>query len=479
MRALAFSADGRWLVSAGDDAELRFWERAAAQPRRMPGHGGPVRGVCFTPEGRFILSVGDDGRLIIWDAGTGERVWTFEGQAQGLNSVCASPDARYAVTAGQDGVRVWELDWEFSFPEPADWHEGARPHLEAFLSRRSLTLPPGQSPSWSDADIDGLLTDLSRKGFGWVKPEAVRRELRSLSGIRAGESAAPGRRFWLALAFAVLAAAAVFAWLLWGRKAAEQETFAQRESPADRISPAQPAPPPAARPAPAQPQAPAAPPDDMALIPAGDFLMGSPEGEGHPTEQPAHRVHVSAFRIDRTPVTAAQYRRFSEAKGWPMRQQPFYSEDDHPVVFVDWHDAQAYCAWRGKRLPTEAEFEKAARGGTDTTFSFGNSPSGLPAHSWFRGNSEEQTHPVGTKAPNPYGLHDMSGNVMHWVADWFDPVYYRRGPERDPRGPAEGKFRTVRGCAWHDEPATCRAATRARTQPDSPVNGRGFRGVKQ
>jgi formylglycine-generating enzyme required for sulfatase activity/tetratricopeptide (TPR) repeat protein len=482
VQASAFSEDGRRLISAGADGELRLWDPgAASQPRRLLGHQGPARGACFTPDGRFALSAGQDGRLMVWDASTGERAWTLEGQAQGLGSVCASPDARYAVTAGENGVRVWELDWDFSFPEPADWHEDARPHLESFLSRHGWAGAPGPRPPLEEAQVERLVEDLARRGFGWLRPQGVRRELERMS--RSGDEGRKGlpKPALAALAAAVVAAAVLTAWLIRGRPAAGPDAFARRESPAERVEPAKPAPPPSAEPArvPA-PEAvapkPAPPPDDMAAIPAGAFLMGSPEGEGNPDEHPRHEVYLSAFRIDRFPVTVAQYRAFSEAKGRAMREQPLWNKDDHPVVFVDWDDAAAYCRWLGKRLPTEAEFEKAARGGTDTRFSFGNDAGALGDHSWYAANSGMQTQPVGRKKPNGYGLYDMTGNVSQWTADWYAGNYYRKSPPRDPRGPAQGVKRAVRGGAWYFEKADWnRPAFRSASLPALVYDGRGFR----
>ncbi|MBI5239449.1 MAG: SUMF1/EgtB/PvdO family nonheme iron enzyme, partial [Elusimicrobia bacterium] len=475
VQASAVSADGRRLVSAGADQALRLWDLAApaSQPRLLLGHQGPVRGACFTPEGRFVLSAGEDGRLIVWDASSGKRAWTFEGQTQGFSSVCASPEARCAVTAGKDGVLVWELDWEFSFPESSDWHEGAQPLLESFLSRRSFASGPGEAPAWSDAEFAGLLTDLSRKGYGWLKPEAVRSRLQSLSGTK--EKGHPRGRLLLLSLAAGLVAAALILGLLRARRTGAGGAFARRESPADRIQPAQPAPPPAAAAPEAALPKPAAPADDMALIPAGPFLMGSSAGEGSPDQQPRHQVALAEFRIDRLPVTAAQYRAFSEAKGRAMREQPPWSAGDHPVVNVDWEDAAAYCRWRGARLPTEAEFEKAARGGTQTRFSFGDDAAGLPDHAWFAGNSEGRTHPVGQKRPNPSGLYDMAGNASQWTADWYSGDYYRRSPPRDPRGPSEGKFRVVRGSSWAHPPEWNVPAFRSRSEPARISDTRGFR----
>jgi formylglycine-generating enzyme required for sulfatase activity len=166
----------------------------------------------------------------------------------------------------------------------------------------------------------------------------------------------------------------------------------------------------------------------LARIPAGEFEMGSPEGQGEPDEHPRRKVFLDAYSIDRFPVTVLQYRQFARETGRAMHERPAWNGDDHPVVYVSWHDAQAYCLWAGRRLPTEAEWEKAARGGTGTRYSFGDDEKDLGGYAWYIDNSSGTTHPVGAKKPNPYGLYDMNGNVYEWVSDWYSEDYYGKSP---------------------------------------------------
>ena len=198
----------------------------------------------------------------------------------------------------------------------------------------------------------------------------------------------------------------------------------------------------------------------MVLIPAGEFLMGSPEGEGHDDEHPRRKVHLEAFRMDEHPVSVEQYREFCQSAGRTFPKQPDWSADDQPVVSVSWDDAAAFAAWAGKRLPTEAEWEKAARGGTSTTHPFGDE-SLLGEYAWFRDNSDGRTHPVSQKRPNPYGLFDMQGNVWEWTADWYGAQYYAVSPERCPKGPATGEARP-KACSKsmsQGRPRSCAAST--------------------
>jgi formylglycine-generating enzyme required for sulfatase activity len=188
-------------------------------------------------------------------------------------------------------------------------------------------------------------------------------------------------------------------------------------------------------------------PQDMALIPAGEFIMGSPEGEGIEDERPQHKVYLDAFFMDKYDVTVAQYAKFSKATKTRMFDQPAGSEDNAPVVEVDWDEAFAYCKWAGKRLPTEAEWEKAARGGAGGKWSFGSDENQLRDYAWYANNSGSQLHPVGQKKPNQYGLYDMAGNVDQLVQDWYYDEYYKETPDANPPGPIPAAKRVLRGGA--------------------------------
>jgi formylglycine-generating enzyme len=225
---------------------------------------------------------------------------------------------------------------------------------------------------------------------------------------------------------------------------------------------------------------------ELALIPSGEFVMGSDDAEED--ERPVHRVHVDDFLIGVHPVTNAEYARFIRETGYrapaiyelPLvvtagsrdREQSFRNSGqayvwidanpprdrvDHPVTLVRWEDAVAYCAWlsaasgRTVRLPTEAEWEKAARGGLEgRRFPWGDrldrnlanfltDPALKPEHG---------TSPCRAYPPNSYGLFDVTGNVWEWVADWYDPAYYAASPARNPEGPRQGHLRIVRGGGW-------------------------------
>jgi len=214
----------------------------------------------------------------------------------------------------------------------------------------------------------------------------------------------------------------------------------------------------------------------MALIPAGEFQMGSPEGEGEGGEHPRHEVHLNAYYIDKYEVTFEQYDEFCDATGREKPSDNGWGRGKKPVVNINWEDTKAYCKWAGKRLPTEAEWEKAARGGTDTKYSFGDDAGQLGEYAWYDGNSGSQTHPVGQKKPNQYGLYDMLGNVWEWCADWYDVNYYKSSPERNPVGPGSGTLRVLRGGSWnYNVVSLLRASYRNRNVPGFRNYHVGFR----
>jgi len=210
----------------------------------------------------------------------------------------------------------------------------------------------------------------------------------------------------------------------------------------------------------------------MALVPAGEFAMGSA------ADGPEHRVFLDAFYMDRFEVTAARYAKFMETTG---RTPPFFWEEvklatdgERPVIGVDWIDADAYCTWAGKRLPTEAEWEKAARGTDQRTYPWGNDePSSQLSNYSVDGKRAWQgmstLSPVGSfeAGKSPHGIYDMAGNVWEWVADWYDATYYRFSPDRNPPGPTKGPMKAIRGGAWLTPGNNMRMSRR---NFDPPVN---------
>lgn len=240
--------------------------------------------------------------------------------------------------------------------------------------------------------------------------------------------------------------------------------------------------------------------EGMVRVPAGWFLMGSDDGGDF--EQPVHRVWLDGFLIDAHPVTNRQFADFvcrtgylstAERKGsaWGYKDGLFsevpglcwrwYASEDraqHPVVMVSWYDACAYARWLGKRLPTEAEWEKAARGGLDgKLYPWGHDDPTLARTGYGKPPQEvPPTSSVGSFPANGYGLYDVVGNVWQWCADWYDAGYYSRSPERNPSGPELGEFRTRRGASWNIiQTFRLRCANRGAVRADTAVANIGFR----
>lgn len=201
----------------------------------------------------------------------------------------------------------------------------------------------------------------------------------------------------------------------------------------------------------------------MVLVPAGPFVMGS-NAAG---DEPAHTVHLRAYRIDRWEVTQD---RFRQVMG---RNPSAFKGPGRPVEQVTWYEARDFCRQLGKRLPTEAEWEKAARGGAATLYYWGDAPAG--AYAWYGDNSDRRTHPAGEKKPNPRGLHDISGNVWEWTADYYGDDYYPQSPKANPPGPFSGKYRVIRGGSWREPGNILRVSRRNYELPGGRFNHIGFR----
>jgi len=265
------------------------------------------------------------------------------------------------------------------------------------------------------------------------------------------------------------------------------------------------------------------PPAGMARF-GGSFNMGSNEGDSD--EKPVHTVSFGEFYISPTEVTVGEFRQFVSAMGyrtdaekgsgsyvwdgsqWGQKsdanwKNPYFTQtDDHPVTCVNWNDAVAYCNWRsqaegltpcyngigdnitcnfdanGYRLPTEAEWEYAARGGDNSRRYIYSGSNNVDEVGWYDGNSGMKTHPVGLKKANEMGLYDMTGNVLEWCWDWYDEGYYHSSPSRNPHGPSSGSWRVFRGGSWNIGLGRLRCTDRIGSGPGYSDYSFGFRCVR-
>jgi len=233
----------------------------------------------------------------------------------------------------------------------------------------------------------------------------------------------------------------------------------------------------------------------LKLIPAGEFMMGSPESEVYRLyDEYQHRVRITKpFYLGVYEVTQAEYEHVmgenpsSFSSGGSRKSKVFKLDTSRfPVEGVIWQNAVEFlrklsdlpeekAAGRIYRLPTEAEWEYACRAGTTTRWHCGDNESDLAKAAWFEDNSENQTHPVGQKEPNAWGLYDMHGNVWEWCNDWYAGEYYKSSPENDPLGPTEASYRVFRGGSWDYGAGLCRSAYRFRYDPVLRADDLGFR----
>lgn len=213
------------------------------------------------------------------------------------------------------------------------------------------------------------------------------------------------------------------------------------------------------------------------FIPAGTFRMGCSPGDNQcsSNEKPAHDVRISnEFWMGQTDVTVEAYKRFASATArsmpTPSGTNPNWTDGSVPMTMASWEDAHAYCEWAGMRLPTEAEWEYAARSG-----STGARYGALDAIAWYSDNSNGRPHGAGEKQPNAFKLYDMLGNVWQWTADWYKDSYYSETVNVDPQGPTGGDHRVLRGGSWFNYSSLVRASDRSGFQPSFRFYSDGFR----
>ena len=222
----------------------------------------------------------------------------------------------------------------------------------------------------------------------------------------------------------------------------------------------------------------------MMLVPSGEFTMGSNASFAH--EQPLHRITLDAFYMDKYEVTVGQYAKFLEAMSlsappdWNVMNQPLHQ--NRPVVNMSWSDANLYCRWAGKRLPTEAEWEKAARGTDGRIYPWGNDPLDQ-----LRANYGKETWanhaalaPVGSLelGRSLYGIYDLAGNAWEWVSDWYDKDYYEKSPSQNPNGPEQGATKVLRGGSWYANLGYLKSTYRFNIAPSARDSDFGFRCAK-
>jgi len=237
-------------------------------------------------------------------------------------------------------------------------------------------------------------------------------------------------------------------------------------------------------------------PNDWVLVPAGEFEMGAEGTPADPDEAPKHKVFLDAFYIGKYEVTNRQYHTFVKSAFYPPPENldPKYSLwrgetmldgiGELPVINVSWDDAVAFCKWSGGRLPTEAEWEKAARGTDGRTYPWGNDPVtgnrtnySIENVTFWEGPATLAKKDQYDYGRSPYGAYEMAGNVWEWVQDWYDENYYKNSPSKNPTGPSpsSGKERVIRGGSWQSNPVTVRSSNRSK---QDPIDRRVYIGIR-
>jgi len=535
-----YHPNDKMLASGHRDATVRLWDVGQAlEKATLRGHSLAVRTLCFSPNGAWLASGSDDQTVKLWDlAPSRDGVQpapfaTIRGHCGPVRSVAVDASGATLVSASKDNtVRFWDLS--ASRPErplrartgpiTVDHAVRVTGSRLAHFDVEPTAVPPNPVPglmSWRDANPNRWIPG-ARRG----EAEALYRLAQILERQdRIGEA----RELYEEAADAT--------------DVAQQEWVDKARHRLSHVPSLQP------RPAPPKPGETRVNPVDgveMVWIPGGRFLMGANLAESgrvfaklgwskravvrRTHETPRHTVHIDGFWMYRHEVTVRQFQRFVDAtgyktdvekQGWakvyvlarPEWQEvkgvswrhPFAkdrpAEPDHPVVQVSWRDAQAYCEWAGMRLPTEAEWEYAARGGATGldgrphyTFAWGNAAPAEPVGNCTDQSFLEQfpikygvqfpgyddgcvfTAPVGTYPANPLGLYDLAGNAGEWCADWYDARYYAFSPMRNPKGPTNGHYRVLRGGGWKTDPRYFTVAARLRS--DAALSCFGFRCVK-
>ncbi|MCA9705206.1 MAG: SUMF1/EgtB/PvdO family nonheme iron enzyme, partial [Myxococcales bacterium] len=477
IRAVAFSPGGTQVITASQDGTARVRSTSTGELQHTLEHGSPLVDVALAPDGQRVMTLGADGTLRAWSTTTGEPLSTLVPGGP-ITAVVFSPDGTSMATALADrGVRTWSVE---SGVELVSFRGSSAKVTTVAFSADGTRLATGGDDGtariWSASEGTLLAVFPHRGPVTSVAFSADGQRLATASGDATARLWSLETEAWRAWGCAVLEDRR-------GHTEATRRACSKTMAPTSRISPPPQVEPVVSTPEPARPA-----PElltvhgvELVRIPGGTFTMGASPGElgQHDREGPPHEVTLSSFYLARAPVTNAQYALFLEANPAvpepPAWERDRYAQPQQPVVGLTWDEAKAYCDWAGLVLPTEAQWEYAARAGSTTAYWFGDEAEDLERFGWFadntgareRGPEHGRAHSVGTKGQNQWGLLDVHGNVMEWTADvhepYTTPVRARDGSRRGSAGRAP---RVVRGGSWFTTADYARSAFRATLSPE-------------
>jgi formylglycine-generating enzyme required for sulfatase activity len=493
VNSIAFTPDGKLLASGNSNNTVTVWEVVSGTLKQtLAGHSEVVASVAFSPDGKLLASGSMDKTVKLWDVASWSLKQTLTGHTDSVHSVCFSPDGNLLASGSRDTtVKLWDVASgtlkltlaEFSYgvwivspiafsPDgkllaTGDDRENTVKLWDVASGTQKLTLVGHSEPVFSVAfSPDGNLLasgSMDKTVKVWdVASGTLKQTLTGHSDAVSSVAFRPDGK--------LLASGSIDQTIkLWrcgknGIGSAERETgvkatlLQMARTPGEVGQNAK---------------------DGLknVWIPPGAFMMGCSRGdkECFDWEKPAHRVTITkGFWLGQTEVTVGAYKRFVAGTAKDMPSAPDFnqgwSNEQMPIVKVTQDEARAYCGWAGGRLPTEAEWEYAARAGS-TEARYGP----LDEVAWYSENSGNQMHPVGEKRANGFGLYDMLGNVGEWVNDWYQRNYYENSPSQDPAGPVSGQFQALRGASWEDDPWHVRVSFRGSLNADTWGLNIGFR----
>ena len=414
INTVTFSSDGKYALSGSEDKTLKIWDVSSGQEMKtFEGHASGVKSVCFSPDDKYALSGSEDKTFKLWD---GLNISTFKGHSAGINSVSFSPDGRFILSGSSDKIlKLWDVSTGHEIIT-FKGHSG-RVNSASFSSDGRYVLSGSSDKTLKLWDASNGHEIITFKGY---------------SGSINSAGFSPDGRF-----------------ILFGSVDGMISLLDIGNLPQARISPAN---------------------IEMILIHEGEFIIGSEDGTLD--AKPQHKVYLDAYYIGKYPVTVGQFKTFVDDTGYKTEMEKkrnkytwkklkFIQGNNHPVVHITWNDAIAFSKWAGGRLPTEAEWEKAARGTDGRIYPWGNNEPDKSCCNFTKNVNQTTSVDKYPSGASPYGVMDMTGNICEWVNDWYYDNYYSISPENNPQGPDDGKNRVIRGgraeCSFRSNkrPSTC------------------------